>query len=175
MNSAHFQNLYAYTFWMHRQVWTCMEELREEQFTQDLDYSIGSLQNQCIHTLGVEYWWIHFLATGELDFVDVESLSTRPAIRAAWDAVETEVTGYLAALTAAELERLVKPPFWDEQAAPVHVWQALFQVANHSTDHRSQMLAGLHRVGGRTLEQDYLEYHFAHSPAPDTPAQATLL
>lgn len=166
MNPNNFQDLYAYTFWMHRQVWDCIEELDDAQFTQDLDYSIGSLHEQCVHTLGVEYWWIHFLETGELDFVNVDTLTDRPAVRGAWDDVEAKVTAYLANLTPEALARTVKPPFWEAHHAPVSVWQALIQVANHSTDHRAQILAGIHKLGGRTREQDYLEYHFAHTSQP---------
>lgn len=165
MHAAYFQDFYAYTFWTHRQVWACIEELEPEQFERDLDYSIGSLRDQCIHTLGIEFWWFRYLATGRLEFVEVEKLTDRAAIRAAWDGVENEVTAYLAALTSEELTRAVKPEFWEPQHAPVQVWQALLQVANHSTDHRAQILAGLHRVGGRTVEQDYLAYHFRDAPA----------
>ncbi|PJF26553.1 MAG: hypothetical protein CUN52_15675 [Phototrophicales bacterium] len=38
------------------------------------------------------------------------------------------------------------------------VRDALVQVANHSTDHRAQTLAGLHQLGATTVEQDYLFY-----------------
>jgi uncharacterized damage-inducible protein DinB len=34
------------------------------------------------------------------------------------------------------------------------------QVINHSTDHRAQMLAGLHRLGAPTVGQDLLDYLF---------------
>lgn len=160
MNAAYFRELYAYSFWMSRQVWSCLEELTDEQFQRPLEYSLGSLQDQCVHVLGVEFWWFRFLATGRLEFVDVDALTNRPAIRAQWDAVEEEVMAYLVGLTEAEIVRQVKPEFWGPEPQPVGVWQTLLQVANHSTDHRAQILAGLHTVGGRTLEQDYLQFHF---------------
>jgi uncharacterized damage-inducible protein DinB len=162
---THFQDMFAYNFWMHRQVWSCIEQLTDEQFESDLDYSIGSLKEQCIHTMGVEYWWFHFLTTGELDFLEVEKLTDRAAIRSCWDGVEAQVTAYLAELKPEGLAQPVKPPFWEAHHAPVLVTQALFQIANHSTDHRAQILAGLYRLGGPTIEQDYLEYHFAKDGA----------
>jgi uncharacterized damage-inducible protein DinB len=162
LNAAYFHELYAYNYWTHRQLWACIEELSEVQFQQDLDYSVGSLCEQCVHTLGIEFWWFRFLKTGRLEFPEPEKLVTRAAVRAEWDRVEQEVMAYITALTPEELARTVKPPFWEENQAPVQVWQALLQIANHSTDHRAQTLAGIHRLGGRTIEQDYLDYHFAN-------------
>ncbi len=49
-----------------------------------------------------------------------------------------------------------------ESALPhrIKVWEALVQVANHSTDHRAQIMAGLHRLGAPTMGQDFLDYLF---------------
>lgn len=155
-----FRELYDYNFWADRRVWTCIEALSEARFKQKTDYAHGALRDQALHTMGVEYWWLHFLATGELDFIDPEAYPTRASLRARWDEVERQVRAYLAGLTDAELEREVRPEFWDEGGRPIRVRQALFQVANHSTDHRAQMLAVIHRLGGETVGQDFLDYLF---------------
>jgi uncharacterized damage-inducible protein DinB len=110
--------------------------------------------------MAVESWWFRFLNQGDLVFLDLEDYPSRATIRSAWDEVERAVRGYLAALTPTELEREVRPPFWEE-GQPIKVWQALVQVANHSTDHRAQMLTGILQLGGPTIEQDYLGYLFA--------------
>ena len=161
MDAVSFRDLFAYTFWADRQLWACVEQVSEEQFTQDLGYSRGSLRDQCLHILGVESWWPHFLQTGQVVFVDPASAPTRAAIRVLWDGVEQRVTAYLAGLTPQELERDVRPDAWDEGDEPIKLWQALLQVANHSTDHRAQVLAGLKSLGAPTFEQDYLNYIFA--------------
>lgn len=158
MDASYFRDLYRYTFWADRKVWACLEQLSDEQFDQELDYSIGSLRKQCIHTMGVEWWWPCFLATGELKFLDRDSFTSRADIREWWDETERFVLEYIDRLTPEELEREVRPEFWDEGDEPVCVWQALLQVANHSTDHRAQILAGIHRLGGTTVGQDYLDY-----------------
>jgi uncharacterized damage-inducible protein DinB len=166
MDPAIFRDLYAYNFWAHRQVWPCIEQLSEEQFTQDAGYSVGALRDQCVHVMAVESWWFHFLRTGELRFLEEEDYPTRQAIRAKWDDVEQAVHSYLATLTEDELQRAVRPEVWDEGQQPITVWQAMLQVANHSTDHRAQILAGLRQLGAPTVEQDYLNYLFAQQAAP---------
>ncbi len=166
MDPAMFRDLYGYNFWAHRQVWPCIEQLSEEQFTQDAGYSVGAMRDQCVHVMAVESWWFHFLCTGELRFLEEEDYPTRQAIRAKWDDVEQTVQSYLATLTEDELQREVRPDVWDEGQQPITVWQAMLQVANHSTDHRAQVLAGLRQLGAPTVEQDYLNYLFAQQAAP---------
>jgi uncharacterized damage-inducible protein DinB len=161
MDATSFRDLYAYTFWADRQMWACVEQVSDAQFTQDLAYSRGALREQCMHIMGVEFWWPHFLRTGELRFLDEADYPTRAAIRARWDEIERDVTAYVTALTSHELERDVRPDVWDAEDAPIKLWQALLQVANHSTDHRAQVLAGLKTLGAPTFEQDYLNYIFA--------------
>jgi len=165
MDREAFVFLYDYLFWADRQVWACVEALSDDDFDQPLDYSVGSVREQVVHTMRVEHWWPMFLATGALEFMQDVDLSTRAAIRAAWDGVEAHVKAYVGGLTPAELARLVKPPFWDADEAAIPVWQALLQVANHSTDHRAQTLAGLHRLGAATVGQDILD--FIHGPGED--------
>ncbi|NDJ78251.1 MAG: hypothetical protein GYB65_18540, partial [Chloroflexi bacterium] len=113
MDKAYFQQLYDYTYWADRKVWACVMTLSEQQYRQDIDFSVGPINVQCVHMLAVEYWWIHFLRTGELDFVGDIYDQSRDEVRARWDAVEREVRAYIDALTSEELQRPVKPSFWD--------------------------------------------------------------
>ncbi len=160
MSPEFFQEIYAYNFWANRRMWSCIEQLSDEQFTQDSAYAHGSLRAQCIHSMGVEWWWLHFLATGELAFLNGDDYPTRAAVHRQWELVESDVQAYVHTLTPAELERAVRPEFWKEGRKPIRVCDALFQVANHSTDHRAQILAVIHNLGGPTIEQDYLDYVF---------------
>ncbi|MEO1287780.1 MAG: DinB family protein [Chloroflexota bacterium] len=65
---------------------------------------------------------------------------------------------YVFSLTDDELQRKVKPSFWDDDDPPITVAQALTQVINHSTDHRAQTMAVLHTMGYDGVGQDFLSY-----------------
>jgi uncharacterized damage-inducible protein DinB len=134
--------------------------LSEAQFDQDFDYSIGSIHDHIAHMMGVEYWWFKFLSTGEPVFVTRADCETREAIRSKWDETEAMIRAYVSRLTADEASRLVKPPFWSDDKPAIAVYEALYQVAVHSADHRAQALSALHKVGGQTTPQDYLFYRF---------------
>jgi uncharacterized damage-inducible protein DinB len=160
-----FTSLYTYNQWANRRVWDCVMQLTDDQFDQDIDYSIGSIHTQVAHTMGVEHWWFQFLRTGELHFVSESDCETRASVRAKWDETEVLIRDYATALTPDELVRLVRPPFWNDDQPPIPVYEALFQIAHHSTDHRAQTLAALHRVGGPTTPQDFLFFHFDRAGA----------
>jgi len=160
MDKAAFVNLYDYVFWADRRFMDCVDALTEEQFRQHIDFSQGAISEHLVHLLGVEYWWIHFLRTGELDFFQEEVYSwSREQLREKQAEVEREIRAYLDTLTPEELQRRVKPDFWDEDEEPIAVWQALLQIANHSTDHRAQAMAIMHtQFGAPTFGQDYLSF-----------------
>ena len=159
MTPEYYRQLYEYNSWANHELWKCAMQLTDAQWDEDLHYSIGTVRRQLTHTMQVEAWWLRFLKTGEIVFLENDySFNHRDAIHADWDGVEAANLDYIASLTDAELHRTVKPFFWEETDPPIHVWQALSQVLNHSTDHRAQTLAGLHRLGGPTFEQDYVYY-----------------
>jgi len=160
MDERYFAEFFDYNCWAHARVWDCVLQLTDEAFRQDLHYSVGSIHDQLTHTLSVEHWWFTYLSTGELHFLDLDQLTTRETIRAQWDATAAMIRAYLARLTRDELAREVRPLFWPEGRRPIRVYQAISQVLNHSTDHRAQILAGLHRLGVPTVGQDLLDLLF---------------
>lgn len=159
MDKAYFVQLYDYNAWANRKVWDCIAQLTEEQFNQELGYSVGSIWRQMFHMMAVESWWFHFLATGEVVVPEWQQFTTRAAIQAEWEKAQAQARRYLETLTAEELQRQVKPPFW-EDASAIYVSEALAHIVNHSTDHRAQVLAGLHQLEAPTVAQDYLFYLF---------------
>src|SRR5262245_56381620 len=48
VNADEARELYDYSQWAYRQVWTCIEGLSDEQFTRETDYSYGSLRNHFV-------------------------------------------------------------------------------------------------------------------------------
>jgi uncharacterized damage-inducible protein DinB len=83
---------------------------------------------------------------------------TRDAIRAKWDTIESEVRAYLASLSEADLLRPFDYALTNGTPDSQTVADILLHVANHGTDHRAQLLAQAHALGGQTIAQDYLFY-----------------
>jgi uncharacterized damage-inducible protein DinB len=95
-----------------------------------------------------ERWFSGLRSVPRPDFLDPLAYPDRAAVRAKWDAVETDMAAYLNTLTDEHLQ----VAFSDD----MQVWEVLFHVLNHGTDHRAQVLAMLNQLGVQTFPQDYV-------------------
>lgn len=100
MNADAFRHLYDYHFTVNRKIWdTHIMALTQEQFTQKVDYSVGSIHNQIVHLMSVDHaWFCDLLGVKNSGFFDPEQYTEREKIRAKWDDVEQTMREYLANL-----------------------------------------------------------------------------
>jgi uncharacterized damage-inducible protein DinB len=152
MNAEGFRSLYEYHFAANRLLWERgIAPLTDEQFRRKVPYSLGSARNQVVHLMNIEDRWFCGLRGEDVPgILNPVYFGTAAKVRARWDVVEEGMRDYLSRLDDAELAR----PF-DERAA---VWQVLFHVLNHGTDHRAQTLATLAQLGVKGFAQDYYVY-----------------
>lgn len=149
MTADEIRSLYEFHFTRNREIWDhCVTTLTLVQFTQEINYSIGSIRNQCVHLLNVDERWFSGFHGDELPgWYEPGDYKTFDVVRAKWDSVEEYMRAYLRKLTEAKL---------DEDFMPgVKCWQIFYHVLNHGTDHRAQILAGLDSLGAPTFAQDY--------------------
>jgi uncharacterized damage-inducible protein DinB len=132
--------------------------LTQEQFTQAVNYSHGSVRDQVVHLMEVDEAWfgdLRGVASGrELTPADADE---RSAIRAYWDSVEQDMRAYLADLRD---DMLFTKPFSEGEDKDLVLWQILLHVGNHGTDHRAQLLRILHDLGAETVAQDFVFYAY---------------
>jgi uncharacterized damage-inducible protein DinB len=157
MNANAFRHFYDYHFTENRKMWDrYVTRLSHEQFTQDVDYSHGSVRDQIVHLMSVDDTWfsaLHGLEVPEpLNPTDFDDLKT---IRAHWDNLEQNMREYLAKLRD---DMLFEKPFADGEDKDLILWQVLLHVVNHGTDHRAQILRLLYDLGVKTTSQDYIFY-----------------
>jgi uncharacterized damage-inducible protein DinB len=158
MNADAFRHFYGYHFTENRNIWdSCVTQLSDQQFTQDVAYSHGSVRDQIVHLMSVDEGWFSELRGVEpSEPVPPANLNDRESIRAHWDSVEQSMRDYLAELRDDML--FDKPIEEPEEDQDLMVWQVLLHVVNHGTDHRAQLLRNLHDLGVKTTSQDYIFY-----------------
>ncbi len=159
MNVDYIDTLYHYHYGMYDRVWDCIMHLTDEQFVQEVDYSIGSVRNHMIHVLEIDQRWIARLQEQILpEYLSPDEYVTRNAVRGEWDKAVSYVMNYVNKVDEGELARTMSFDFNlpTNKIYTSPVWQVLMHVANHGTDHRSQILRILHDFGAPTLEQDLL-------------------
>ncbi len=160
MNAAAFRHFYEYHFAQNRKIWDRhILSLTQEQYTQPVAYSVGSVRDQLLHIMHVDKIWFNGLRGVEIpDWPDSADFEDRNVLRAEWDAVEQMMREYLANLSD---ERLLETPLEGEDENLI-VWQVLLHVVNHGTDHRAQVLRVLNDLGANTEWQDYIFYTYGH-------------
>jgi uncharacterized damage-inducible protein DinB len=161
MNAEAFRHFYGYHFAENRKIWDeYVVPLTEEQFTQPVSYSHGSVRDQIIHLMNVDEAWFSGLRGVELpESQDPAHVADRNSIRAHWDQVEQEMRSYLANLRD---DMLFEKPFAEGEDKDLILWQVLLHVVNHGTDHRAQFLRLLNDLGVKTRYQDYIFYVYEH-------------
>lgn len=159
MNAQAFRHFYDYHFTENRKLWdTYVAQLSNEQFTQAVDYSHGSVRDQIVHLVSVDDTWFSGLRGVEIpEPLKPADFDDRNSIRTHWDNVEQHMREYLATLRD---DMLFEKPFADGEDQDLLLWQVLLHVANHGTDHRGQLLRLLTDLGVKTTSQDYIFYAY---------------
>jgi uncharacterized damage-inducible protein DinB len=160
MNADAFRHFYNYHFAENRKIWdTHITPLSQEQFTQHVKYSIGSVRNQVIHLINCDDVWFSDLRGVKISEPRVpDELDDRKVIRELWDDVEQDMRAYLASLRD---DMLFEKPLEGEDEN-LFLWQVLLHVGNHGTDHRAQLLRILNDLGAKTSYQDYIFYVYGN-------------
>ncbi|MGJ3237108.1 MAG: DinB family protein [Anaerolineae bacterium] len=159
MNADAFRHFYAYHFAENCTIWdTHIMPLSQEQFTQPIAYSHGSVRNQVVHMVSVDDTWFSALRGLEIpDPLNPSDFEERHVIRLYWDQVEQNMQAYLANLHDG---MLFEKPFPEGEDQDLILWQVLLHVGTHGTDHRAQLLRLLHDLGAQTRSQDYVFFAY---------------
>jgi uncharacterized damage-inducible protein DinB len=157
MNADAFRHFYEYHFTENRKIWDrYISPLSQVEFTQEVDYSHGSVRDQIVHLMSVDDTWFSGLRGVEIPQpLNPANFDDREIIRFYWDNVEQNMRGYLAELRD---DVLFTKPFADGEDKDLILWQVLLHVVNHGTDHRAQILRQLNDLGVKTESQDYIFY-----------------
>lgn len=137
---------------LNRKLWKSIFELTEDQFTTEMSHSHGSVRNQMIHMTGVDGRWLRGLKGSSKSLAfrpEPENYTTRQEVFDLWDPIAKDLVSFVHSLKKSDLKR--NPP-----GMPGPTWQVIFHLANHSTDHRAQVLRLLHDFGAPTFDQDLI-------------------
>jgi uncharacterized damage-inducible protein DinB len=130
--------------------------LSNEKFTQDVNYSHGSVRDQIVHLMSVDDTWFSGLRGVEIpEPSNPANFDDREIIRAHWDNIEKNMRDYLGELRD---DMIFEKPFTDGEVKNLVLWQVLLHASSHGTDHRAQLLRFLNDLGVQTESQDYIFY-----------------
>jgi uncharacterized damage-inducible protein DinB len=148
-----------YTAWAFERVWTCVDRLTEEQFTQETGFSSGSIRNQYVHLVSANRRWIQRMqgvpASPRPAFADYPTIAS---VKTLWAEGIADLTAYVHSLDDAQLNEIVHWEIPDRGLSHNHHrWQIILHLFNHATDHRAQILSSMHHTfNAQTIEQDLI-------------------
>jgi len=158
MNAAALKVLFDYNAWAYAQVWACVKQLSEEQFVQEMDYSLGSVRNHMVHVASVDArWWARVRGIAVPDHLEAADFATREDVSRAWSVIYGDIDPFLAQMSDETVQKEITYTSRG-QTRTNFAWEILLHVVNHGTDHRAQMLYLLHKLGAMTVEQDFVYY-----------------
>jgi uncharacterized damage-inducible protein DinB len=158
------RTLYDYPGWAMEKLFAAAAPLTVEQLQAPAPAGQRSIRDNFLHLIGTQRgwlaWWDGTLAPAQaygrrLDPADFPDLAT---IRAAWEAVDRQTRAFLAGLTEADAERVYVQTLPSGAEWKMPLWQMLLHVANHGTQHRSEIAAQLSALGHSPGDLDLIYY-----------------
>jgi uncharacterized damage-inducible protein DinB len=157
MNIKDILLIYEYNYWANERLFSAAASLTPEQFAAPASFPFGGLRGTLVHILDAERSWrVRFEGVPYPGDLVEAGYPASADLQARFRDEEKEMRRYLAALQDADLPRGViypidPPPKKRERI----LWQCLYHVVNHGTQHRSEAAALLTDYGHSPGDLDF--------------------
>jgi uncharacterized damage-inducible protein DinB len=135
---------FAHHVWATDRVFDVVAQLTDDQVSQPVPGTYGSIFDTLRHIVGSDAWYLHVITEGRVPRVDEESMSLAELRAemarhgALWSSVITE---------RADPAQVVEVHRDDGTTGRAPIGIRLAQVLHHGSDHRSQICTGLTALG----------------------------
>jgi uncharacterized damage-inducible protein DinB len=156
--------LYGYNHWATERVLDTARELTPEQFHAPGHAGRGSIRDTLVHLIGTQRGWLAWW-NGSMSAMEAYAWQADPAeypdipsVRALWETVEADTAAFVQTLSDAEIARVYETTLPNGAAWQMVLWRMMLHVANHGTQHRSEVAAMLTQHGHSPGDLDLLFY-----------------
>jgi len=143
MNLQDILLIYDYNYWANKRILAASEKLSEEQFLAPASFPYGGLRGTLVHILDAEYGWRMFFRDNNWSAPELKEAEfpTLASVKARANQEEGEMRAYLATLSDKDLAG--HRHYKNEKGEPRDriLWQCLYHLVNHGTQHRSEAAA----------------------------------
>ncbi len=150
--------MYEYGVWANKKLLATANALTTEQLHKPFTQFEFTILGSFVHLVSAEWrWYQSWIGAPMEERLTVNDLPTLNAVRAKWEPLWTERHAFIASLLPERLQQpLVRKLQGKEQSIPL--WQALVHVANHGTQHRSEIALMLTDLGHSPGDLDMVWY-----------------
>lgn len=156
--------LYDYNRWATERLLDAAAPLSAAQFVAPGSDGDGAIRDTLAHLVGAQQrwlsWWDGSLSAEEAyrRRLDPATFPDLAAVRAAWAAVEEQTAAFVAGLRDEDAGRVYATTLPNGATWALPLWQMMLHVANHGTQHRSEVAARLTALGHSPGDLDLLFY-----------------
>lgn len=153
--------MYGYNRWANEKIFDAAARLTPEQFLAPGGAGRGSIRDTLTHLIDAQESWFALFdgsdPNWELAALDPADYPDVAALRARWETLAAGTASFVAGLSEAKLAGPVTE--FDVGGRPVWpLWQPMLHVANHGTQHRSEVAAMLTHYGHSPGDLDLTVY-----------------
>ena len=147
MDQQIISQMYEYGIWANKKLLDKASVLTAEQLRHPFTQSEFTILGSFVHLVGAECRWHQvWSGTPMSERLTVEDLPTIEAVRAKWEPLWVERRAFIEARTPERLPQSITRQLRG-QTQSVVLWHALVHVANHGTQHRSEIAMMLTDLG----------------------------
>jgi uncharacterized damage-inducible protein DinB len=156
--------MYGYNRWATERMLEAAAGLTPEQWLAPGVAGRGSVRDTLVHLISAQRSWLAWW-DGSLPPDQAYGLSLDPgefpdlaAVRAVWTTVDRATRAFVDGLSDSEAERVYTHALPNGMVFRLPLWQMMLHVANHGTQHRSEVAAMLTGFGQSPGDLDLLRY-----------------
>jgi len=159
-NATDLRVLYDYGYWATGRLLEVVSQLTQDEFTQSVAGSYGSIRNTLVHVLSAEWGWLDRCggaprgpALVAADYPTVDSVVAR------WSEVEANVRTFLLNLKDEDLGKVIEFSFANGPKYAMRLGELMHHAAIHGVHHRGQVALLLRALGKVPGNFDILFYY----------------
>lgn len=159
MNKQDIILLYKYNRWANAKILDATANVTSDQFLAPGIFPHGGLRDTLVHTLFAEWIWRHrWEGTSPVVRLKPEDFSTFESLRARWGDEEKLLMSFVDNTTDEKLNNYFFYKATDGTPYERVLWQAMFHLVNHGTQHRSEAAALLTDFGHSPGDIDFVYF-----------------
>jgi uncharacterized damage-inducible protein DinB len=132
--------IYDYTFWANQRLLNTCEQLSQAQLDAPTKNGYASLRVTLVHTMNAFWIWrSRWQGVSPASALNEQDFPTLAAVRTRWQEEDELTRAFLASLTESALASTFTYQNLKGQTFTLPLWQTMVHVANHATQHRSEV------------------------------------
>ncbi len=159
VTADYYRWLYDYGYWARDRVLAQVAMLDHDAYVAPGALDYGSIRGTLVHWLAGDAIWLARWQGRPDQLIGERDLPTFEALQARWAHEETAMRAFLGQLTDADLAGIVQyTSARTNNRSAIPLWHMMSHVANHGTQHRSEVALALTQLGLSPGDLDLIVY-----------------